>query len=166
MTDGRLVQAGMTVIELLIAVAIGAVVLAALNSVVSLGLRAEATGRQGNELVFQARFALERMVAAARATPPQRLVANTGGTTTTGYWFSPVMFCLNGSQLIETTTADAACTGGTAIAANVTAFAAQLPAAASAVDEPLATLSLTLVQSSVPKTVTLSTSVRLGGGVL
>ena len=161
MAGKRPTQAGMTLIELLIAVAIGAIVLAALNSVVSLGLQAQAAGRQGNELVFQARFALERMITTARGVSPKLLATPTAGTT--GNWFSPVMYCLNGSsQLIETTTADNGCTGTTVIASNVNAFSAQLPAGAGPVDEPVATLSLTLVNSATP----LSTSVRLGGGTL
>ncbi len=155
----------MTLFELLIAVAIGAIVLAALNSVVSLGLQAQAAGRQGNELVFQARFALERVITTARSVPPKLLATPTAGTT--GNWFSPVMYCLNGSsQLIETTTADNGCTGTTAIAGNVTAFSAQLVSSAGPVDRPAGTLSLTLATSAVPQPVTLSTSVRLGGGTL
>lgn len=155
----------MTLIELLIAVALGAIVLAGLNSIVSLGLQAQAAGRQQNELVFQARFALERMVAIARAAPPRLLATPAAGTT--GNWFSPVMFCRNaGSQLIETTTADGGCTGTTVIASNVSAFSAQRPVATGAVDEPLAMLSLTLLNSAAAQTVTLSSSVRLGGGTL
>ena len=157
----------MTVIELLIAVAIGAIVLAALDSVVSLGLRAQAAVRQGNELVFQARFALERMITRARSVPPKLLATPAAGTT--GDWFSAVnvMYCRNGSsQLIETTTADTGCTGTTVIAGKVSAFSAQLPSGAGPLDEPVATLSLTLADSAVPQTVTLSTSIRLGGGTL
>jgi prepilin-type N-terminal cleavage/methylation domain-containing protein len=165
MAGKRPTQAGMTLIELLIAVAIGAIVLAALNSVVSLGLQAQAAGRQQNELVFQARFALERMITKARSVSPKLLATPTAGTT--GNWFAPVMYCKNGSgQLIETTTADNGCTGTTAIAGNVSAFSAQLPAGAGPVNEPVATLSLTLVNSAAPQTVTLSSSVRLGGGTL
>lgn len=165
MAGKRSAQAGMTLIELLIAVAIGAIVLAALNSVVSLGLQAQATGRQGNELVFQARFALERMITTARGMPPKLLATPAAGTT--GNWFSPVMYCRNGSsQLIETTTADFGCTGTTVIARNVNAFSAQLPLGAGLLDEPVATLNLTLVNAAASQTVTLSTSVRLGGGTL
>lgn len=165
MSGGRAAQAGMTLIELLIAVAIGAVVLAGLNSIVSLGLQAQAAGRQQNELVFQARFALERMVTIARAAPPRLLATPVAGTT--GNWFSPVMYCRNaGSQLIETTTSDNACAGTIVVASNVSAFSAQLPAGAGPVDEPVATLSVTLTNSAVAQTVTLSSSVRLGGGTL
>jgi prepilin-type N-terminal cleavage/methylation domain-containing protein len=161
----RTTQAGMTLIELLVAVAIGAMVLAGLNSVVSLGLKAQLAGRQRNELVYQARFALERMITTARGAPPKLLATPTAGTT--GNWFSPAMYCLNGSgRLIETTTADTGCTGATAIAGNVSAFSAALPAGAGVVNEPVATLNLTLVDSAAPQTVSLSTSVRLGGGTL
>ena len=157
----------MTLIELLIALAIGAIVLAALNSVVSLGLQAQASGRQGNELVFQARFALERMVTTARSVPPKLLTAPPVGNATTVNWFSPIMYCLNGSsQLIETTTTDAGCTGTTVIANKVTAFSAQLPANAGPVDDPAANLSVTLTDTVSNNTITLATSVRLGGGTL
>ena len=62
---------GLTLIELVIALAIGALVLASLNSVVALGVQAQASGRSANELAYQGRFALERMTAKARgATPP------------------------------------------------------------------------------------------------
>jgi prepilin-type N-terminal cleavage/methylation domain-containing protein len=175
MARTRPAQAGMTLVELLIAVAIGAIVLAALNSVVSLGLQAQASGRQGNEFVFQARFALERMITTARSVPPQLALATpTAGTT--GNWFcSPVpvcnvvnvMYCRNASsELIETTTGDNGCTGTKVIARNVGAFSALLPSSAGPVDAPVAALSLTLTDSAASQTVTLSTSVRLGGGTL
>ena len=163
----------MTLIELVIAVAIGAIVLAGLNSVVRLGLQAQASGRQQNELIFQARFALDRMVTTARNVSPKPLATPAAGTT--GDWFAPalcvgaacVMFCRNaGSQLIETITLDTTCIGTTVIARNVSAFSAQLPLGIGLFDEPVATLSLTLADTVAPQTVTLSTSVRLGGGTL
>ena len=156
----------MTLLELVIAVAIGALVLAALNSVVSLGLRAQTEGGQANELLYQGQFALERMVDKARSVSRRscwrRLLPNT-----TGNWFAPVMYCRNASsQLIETTTADNGCTGTTVIASNVTAFSATLPSGAGPVDEPVGVLSLTLTHSAAAQAVTLATSVRLGGGTL
>lgn len=160
-------QAGMTLIELVIAVAIGAIVLAALQSVVSLGLRAQTEGGQSNELLYQGQFALGRMVDAARSVSPKLLATPTAGTT--GNWFSPAMYCLNGnSQLIETTTADNGCTGTTVIASNVTAFSAQLPSGTGTgpVDRPMGVLSLTLTHSAAAQPVTLTTRVRLGGGTL
>ncbi len=158
----RRLQRGLTLIELLIAVTLAVFVLAALNSVATLGLNAQASGRQANELVYQARFALDRMAAKARSTAPTKPLT-TPSAGTTGDWFSPTLYCLNGNQLVETVTY---CTGGAVIANNVTAFSAQLPAGAGPVDDPVATLSLTLQIPGAPTTVTLTTSVRLGGGAL
>lgn len=164
-----LLQRGVTLIELLFAVALGAILLAALNSLVKLGLDAQIAGRDSNELAYQGRFALERMAAQARATAPAVLASPAPNTT--GDWFAPpgctgaacVMYCLNAnSQLIETTTLDAGCGGGSVIAQNVSAFSATLPAGMGPVDRSLAVLSLTLAGAG--STLTLSTSMRLGGG--
>ncbi len=162
-------QRGVTLIELLIAVALGAILLAALNSLVKLGLDAQAEGRNTNELAYQGRFALERMAARARATAPKVLASPAANTT--GNWFAPagctgaacVMYCLNaGSQLIETTTADTTCSGSTVIAMNVGAFSATLPAGMGPADRSLAVVSLTLANAG--STLALSSSMRLGGG--
>src|SRR6266704_3323275 len=113
-------QRGLTLIELLIAMTLAVFVLAALNSVVALGLNAQASGRQANELVYQARFALARMAAKARNTKPKPLTTPSAGTT--GDWFSvPVlpattatMYCRNSAnnQLVETVVTDTGCAGG------------------------------------------------------
>jgi prepilin-type N-terminal cleavage/methylation domain-containing protein len=158
-------QRGLTLIELLIAMTVAALVLAALDSIVMLGLQAHASSRQANELVYQARFALEKMAAKARSTAPERLATPLPGTT--GDWFSPAMYCLSrGNRLVETVTWDTTCTSGDVIANNVTAFSAQLPADAGPVDDPVATLSLTLQADRAQSEVTLTASVRLGGGAL
>jgi prepilin-type N-terminal cleavage/methylation domain-containing protein len=180
-------QAGLTLIELTIAVVIGALVLAALHSVVSLGLRAQAEGGQANELLYQGQFALQRMVDKARSVAPKTLTAPAANST--GDWFAPagcvgaacVMFCRNTSsqKLIETITLDAGCIGTKAIvcpvgtsSCSVTAFSATLPPPVSAllpsgagpVNRPTGVLSLTLTHSAASQAVTLTTSVRLGGG--
>jgi len=158
-------QRGMTLIELVLATLIGAIILAAINGLVKLGLDAQTAGRGANELAYQGRFALERITDQARATAPK--ILTTPAANTTGDWFAPtgcigaacVMYCLNAAnQLIETTTADAACGGTRVLAGNVTAF---LPAIAPGT-RPAAVLSLTLANAG--STVTLSSSVRLGGG--
>src|SRR6266700_947637 len=110
-------QRGLTLIELLIAMTVAVFVLAALNSVTTLGLNAQASGRQANELVYQGRFALDRMAAKARSTAPTKPLT-TPPAGTTGDWFSPTLYCLNGNQLVETVTY---CTGGAVIANNVNA---------------------------------------------
>ncbi len=162
-------QGGLTLIELVLAVAIGAILLAALNGLAKLGLDAQAGGRAGNEVAYQGRFALERIADKARATAPAVLATPAAGTT--GNWFAPtgctgaacVMYCRNaGNQLIETTTADAGCTGTSVIAANVTAFAATLPAATGPADRSIGRFDLNLASGS--RTLSLSTSARLGGG--
>src|SRR5260370_36311892 len=86
-------QRGLTLIELLFAVALAAFVVAGLNSVLTLGLQAQASGRQANELVHQARFALDSMAAEARNTAPRLLSAPPSRTTR--HPFSPAMHCLN-----------------------------------------------------------------------
>ena len=165
-------QRGLTLIELVAAVLIGAIILAALNSLVELGLSAQSAGRGANELAYQGQFALARMTAQARSVAPKLL--GTPAANTTGDWFAPsgcagaacVMYCRNTSSnnLIETTTADTGCTGTTVIASEVTAFSAQVPAGAGPVDDPVARLSLTLSDAASKSSVTLATSVRLGGG--
>ena len=158
-------QRGVTLIELLIATAIGAILLASINGLVKLGLDAQSAGRNSNELAYQGSFALERITAKARDTAPKTLTAPAANTT--GDWFAPtgcigaacVMYCRNAAnQLIETTTADAACSGTAVLAGNVTAFAATIGPGT----RPVAVLSLTLVKADT--TVNLSSSMRLGGG--
>ena len=157
---------GFTLIEFMIALVAGALVLGALHGVVDLALKARTAGRQDNELVYQGRFALERMAATARATAPKVLAPPTLANST-GDWFAPTMYCLKGasSKLVETTTSDTSCTGAKFVADYVVAFSAQLPADAGPVDAPVGILSLTL-QSGTAAPVTLTRGVRLGGGML
>jgi prepilin-type N-terminal cleavage/methylation domain-containing protein len=165
----RAAQSGVTLVELLLALSISAVVLAAIQGLLKLGLDAQAAGRTANELAYQGHFALELISDQALAVAPTVLGTPAAGTT--GGWLAPagcsgaacVMYCRNaGSQLVETTTADAACTGGKAVATNVSAFSAALPAGAGAADRSAAVFSLTL--SSGGTSMTLTSSARLGGG--
>jgi Tfp pilus assembly protein PilW len=164
-------QSGLALIELLAAVAMSAIVLAALNSLVSLAASAQAAGRGANELAYQGRFALERIASQARATTPKALSAPAANTT--GDWFAPtgctasacVMYCLNGGgQLIETTTGDTGCAGSKVIAVKVTAFSVQVPAAMGAVDRYAGAVSLSLADAATGSAATLSSQFRLGGG--
>jgi prepilin-type N-terminal cleavage/methylation domain-containing protein len=160
---------GVTLVELLMALVISALVLGAINGLVNLGVEAQTSGRALNELTYQGRFALERLADKARLLAPKSLTVPAANTT--GDWFAPIgcsgagclMFCLNASnKLIETTVTDSACAGSTVIANNVAGFAATLPAAMGAVDRSLAVISLTL--NSGNYTATLTSSMRLGGG--
>jgi prepilin-type N-terminal cleavage/methylation domain-containing protein len=164
-------QRGFTLIELMIGMVIGAIVLGAINGLVKLGADAQTFGRTSNELTYQGRFALERIGDQARLVAPKPLTLPAANST--GDWFAPagcagaacIMYCLNGAgRLIETTTADAACSGSTVIAGNVSTFAAALPANAGAVDRSIAVISLTLADGV--NVVALAASIRLGGGTL
>ena len=163
-------QGGLSLVELMIAVAVGALILAGLNSVVGLSIDAQTFGRGANERAYQGSFFVERVVDKARALAPKALA--TPPANTTGDWFAPagcaagacLMYCRNGaSQLIETTTSDTACTGTTVVANNVSAFSAALPATMGAIDRHGGTITLTITDSSGAST-TLSATMRLGGG--
>jgi len=165
-------QRGITLIELLLAVAISAIIMAALNGLVKLGLDAQTAGRVSNELAYQGRFALERMTDKARSLAPKVLTTPTANTT--GDWFAPtgctgatcVMYCRNASnQLIETITTDTACTGTTIIANNVSAFSAVLPSSMGGADRSKAEIDLTLSDAN-NNTASFSAYIRLGGGSL
>lgn len=163
MAIGRF-QRGLTLIELTLAITIAALIFVALDSVLVLGLQAQASGRQANETAYQAQFALEKMAAKARSSAPTLLATPPAGST--GGWFSPAMYCVNASnQLVETVASDTGCAEGAVLAHNVIGFSAQLPAGAGPVDNPVASLTLTL-QTSGAAAVTLATSVRLGGGAM
>jgi prepilin-type N-terminal cleavage/methylation domain-containing protein len=162
-------QRGVTLIELLTAMVISVIVLAAINGLVKLGLDAQTSGRAVNELTYQGRFALERIADKARAVAPK--AQTTPAANSTGDWLAPsgctgaacVMVCRNASsQLIETTTSDNTCSATTVIANNVSAFSAAQPASSGAVDRSVAVVSLTM--SSGNDSAMLASSMRLGGG--
>lgn len=162
-------QSGLTLIELMLASVIGAILLGALHSLVKLGLDAQGSGRSGNELAYQGSFALDRIGERANSTAPKLLSTPAAGST--GDWFAPsgcagaacVMYCRNAaSQLIETTSSDTACNGNAVIANQVSAFAATLPAGMGPLERQRGQLSLSLSDGST--SLSLATSVRLGGG--
>ena len=76
-------QAGLTLAELLIAIAIGGLLLAGLSGVAGGALRAEAAARERNALETDARLAMQRMVAAVAGT--RRLLLPLAENPATGY---------------------------------------------------------------------------------
>ena len=165
-------QRGMTLIELVLAMAISAIIMASLNGIVKLGLDAQTAGRGSNELAYQGRFALERINDKARSLAPKVLTTPTANTT--GNWFAPtgctgtacVMYCRNDSnQLIETVTTDTTCTGATVIANNVSTFSATFPANMGAIDKSIAEINITLSDAN-HNTINFISDIRLGGGTL
>jgi prepilin-type N-terminal cleavage/methylation domain-containing protein len=160
-------QSGLTLVELLLVMAISTIIFAALTSVVSLGLKAQSAGSTANEQVYGAGFALERIVLKTRAAAPRPVSGNAAATT--GTWLAPVMFCLASgtARLMETTDTDTACSSGAVLAENVSAFSAQLASNAStrATDAPVIIYSLTVSPPDAPQPISLTSSVRLGGGI-
>lgn len=169
-TDNRY-QHGMTLVELLVSVAIGSILLLSLASLGKVAMEARQAQQVQNELLYQGRFALERMVDRARATPPSVLSTPANGTT--GQWFAPVgctgancrMFCLKSAtrQLMETTSSDSTCSGGAVVANYVDMFEARLPSMGP-LDRHAGLLAISLSQGG--SNLSLQTRVRLGGGVL
>lgn len=156
-------EGGVTLTELLIATAIGALLLAGLTTVAREGVMSRAHERGNGEAAYQARFALQRMVAAARTTAPHALLPPSANTS--GNWFDPTYFCVNGAlALIETTTTDTGCTGTRVIAEQVSALSATQPAGAGALEAITAVIAITIdVPGATP--VVLSERLRFGGGI-
>lgn len=67
--SARRAQAGLTLVEVLLAVAIGGLLLAALHGVAGQALSAETEARERNDLERDARLAMGRMVAAVSGSP-------------------------------------------------------------------------------------------------
>jgi hypothetical protein len=158
------VARGLTLVELLLGMLIATIVFGALTSVVFTALRAESSGSAVNEQIYAAGFALERMLLKTRGAPVKPVLATPGDTT--GNWLAPVAFCLSkdNPRLMETTDTDTACSGGVVLADNVSAFSAQLAASARPLDAPVIVYSLTVATPGAAQPITLTSSVRLGGG--
>jgi len=149
--------------ELLIALALAALLAAPLGAAVLNALKAQPIASDTNDVAQQAQFALQRMEAAVRRTAPHTLAAKAAGTT--AGWLAPVAFCLNGSaQLIETTPADTTCSGTRVIADTVSAFSVQ-SFTAGAVAGQLIEIALTLT-GATGQSIALTSRTRLGGGTL
>lgn len=156
---------GMTLIELVIALALAALLMASLATMVASALTAQTVAGEVNDVAQDARFAMQRMEAAVRNKAPGVLAAK--GATTTGDWLAPLAYCLRTNKdLIETDPADTLCLGanGRAIAANVTAFNV-LSFNAGVGAGPVIEIQMTL-SSAGGQTIALTSRTRLGGGTL
>ena len=167
-------QQGVSLVELLFAVAMAALVTAALGSLVGLLAQTQTQSHTSHELAQQARFALTRVTGTLRAgsaavvsgSSPQLVV--TVGTRTVSYAFSA-----GTSQLSET---DSASGVTSVIATDVSAFSAVLANRATkpasygaltvggALTAPVARVDLTLGTgaNSIPA----AAYARVGGGLL
>lgn len=113
-------QKGMSLLELLLALAIGALLMTGISSAISQGLQAKTYAHNANEMAYSARFALSRIVAILRSA---NSAAVTGSTlTVTPVAAGPtVVYALNGTNLQETDNRTSPATVSV-LASNVTAF--------------------------------------------
>lgn len=144
---------GVTLVELLVSLAVAAIVMAPLASMMSTRAAAQAVAADRVRVEREADFALERIAARVRASTPT-LLAPQADSTTSGAWFSPYTFQLAGGKLTETA-------NGTSrvLAENVTAFSITAPTVL--VGQQLVQVSLTLVRGDA--STTHNATVRMGG---
>ncbi len=157
-------QSGLTLLEVLLATVIAAILVAPLSLVVRDAVTAQAVAGAVNGVGEQARFAMQRMTAAVRNTPAAT-VLGAKAADTTGDWLAPVMFCLSGSgKVVETIPADTGCAGSAVIADGATGFSVQTFSAGTGA-APVIEIQLTLAGSE-GAAVALTSRTRLGGGTL
>jgi Tfp pilus assembly protein PilW len=115
-------QSGVTLIELLLACVVGALLMTGLFKMMNAGLAAQTYVTQTNDATQQARFALGRMESVIRTAASSPLSAS----QSTLIDLDTTRFCWNNAQqsLRETSTTDATCTAGSIIAEEVISFSA------------------------------------------
>jgi Tfp pilus assembly protein FimT len=142
-------QAGISLIELLLGLAITALVMAPLTPMLQTAFAA--TRIAGNQVALEreADFALERIAARIRATVPTKALIDKPSDE----WLKPAVYSLSNGTLIERQG-----TQTYILAESVSAFS--LSASAVNSDQPLVTVSLTLDQNNASTTA--QASVRMG----
>lgn len=144
---------GTTLVELLVALAVAAIVLAPLAGLLRTNAAASSVAADRVLLERDADFALVRIAARARATTPALLAPN-ADTSTSGTWFGTTTFQVSGGKLVESS-------GGASntLADNVTAFSITANTVLTGQQLVLASLSLARGDAST----THSMTVRMGG---
>jgi prepilin-type N-terminal cleavage/methylation domain-containing protein len=150
-------QRGLTLLEMLLALAAGALLLSAALPMLNLTMSAATTAATTDQMDVdrQAAFAIERISAIVRATPPVILAAQ--DSSTSGAWFKPSTFQLSGTQLVEQRDPDPA---PHVLADSVTAFSiTNLPVSDG---RQLVQVSLTLEPSNSTASTTVTSVMRMG----
>lgn len=93
-------ERGVTLVELLLGLAISAMVMVPVVAMLGTGVAAGAHGATRLTLEQDASFALERIAAQVRATPRKKLDPN-ASVSDSDKWFGPVRFSMKADQLIE-----------------------------------------------------------------
>ena len=156
-------QSGLTLLELLIALAIAALLAAPLVAMVLNALAAQSVASDTNDVAQQAQFAMQRMEAAVRRTAPHAL--GVVPVKSTGDWLSGGTFCQKSNAIRETDyLSDPNCNGGREIASNVTDFSAAVfnagPGAGQVIELRF------VLTGATGQSITLTSRTRLGGGTL
>jgi Tfp pilus assembly protein PilW len=141
---------GLSLAELLVALALAALLLAPLAALVSNMARAAALAADREALLRDAELALERIGAVVRASTASTLKQG-ADTTSSGSWF-PVTFKLQNGQLVQTNP-------NGVLADGVVRFSITAPEVATG--RQLVQVSLTLARGDA--TVSAATTLRLGG---
>jgi len=141
---------GLSLVELLAALALAAIMLAPLAALTRNMAAASAAAADRTALARDADFALSRIAATVRATPPTLLAPN-GGTDDSGSWFN-VEFKWENGQLMQKNPDGV-------LADNVTNFSITAPYVETG--QQLVQVSLTLARNDVA--ITSGLTLRLGG---
>lgn len=176
-------QSGLTLMELLIALAIATLLVAPLAAAVMNALKAHSVASDAIDVAQQAQFAMQRMEAAVRCTHASHPLAAKAAGTSSADWLAPVTDCLRASKvwidttpldiayclradnvLIETTSADTPCSGTRIIVDKVSAFGVQ-SFSAGALAGPVIEIQLSAT-GATGQSISLTSHTRLGGGTL
>lgn len=150
-------QHGLTLLEVLLALATGALLLSAALPMLSMTMSASATAAISDQgdVERQAAFAIDRIARVVRATAPAILAAQ--DSSNSGAWFKPSTFQLSGTQLVEKRDADPTLH---VLADAVTAFSiTNLPVSDG---RQLVQVSLTLQPAKSTAATTVTSIVRMG----
>lgn len=153
---------GFTLIELCLATAMGALLLAALVHVARLATESKAELSGATEQRLAAEFVLQRLRTATRSATVDSLNAPANGDTE--QWLAPKRFCINSAKaLVETSASDDSCSSGEVIADQVSRLTITTPTSQSALDAPIALLTVVLPLPDGTDGLTVSQSIRLKG---
>lgn len=154
MSRARRWQAGLSLVELMLGLAISAIVIAPLAGMLTTSASAAAISGERLALEREASFVLERIAARVRATKHATLAPNSD-TSTSGNWLGQYVFSLDGPVLKEQGP------GATrTLSEAVTAFSiVALPVAAGGTQA----IQVTLTLGRGADTTSASSTVRMGG---
>ncbi len=162
----------MTLLEVLLAAAIGITLTAALAQAMTAALNAQTSNRDSNDRVGDARLAMDRIEAAVRLTPSSAALSTKASDATSEGWLAAstlrsggVTFCVRGIQLVEKSPSANDCAvaaGDRVLATGVTAFSFTRVSNGTFTTVPVLDVGLTL--GSGTESVSVTSRIRLGGG--